>query len=66
MDFLGIKESTASRPSLISSIWSLQVQPQVRRNKVLLNKMRFLARQHDYNGYSNGFSAGKKFLISFL
>ncbi|KAI6177489.1 hypothetical protein M3Y97_00913200 [Aphelenchoides bicaudatus] len=28
MDFLGIKDSTASRPSLISSIWSLQVQPQ--------------------------------------
>ncbi|KAI6215575.1 hypothetical protein M3Y94_00401100 [Aphelenchoides besseyi] len=28
MDLLGIKDNTASRPSLISSMWSLQVQPQ--------------------------------------
>ncbi|CAD5222284.1 unnamed protein product [Bursaphelenchus xylophilus] len=28
MDLLGIRENTASRPSLISSIWSLQVQTQ--------------------------------------
>src|SRR5688572_7863022 len=28
MDLLGIRDNTASKPSLISSIWSLQVQPQ--------------------------------------
>ncbi|KAI6239126.1 hypothetical protein M3Y99_00615900 [Aphelenchoides fujianensis] len=35
MDLLGIKDSTASRPSLISSMWSLQVQQPQDANTIM-------------------------------